>query len=176
MLTGFLRCGDAAEAMTRKNIAALATAVNDALRRAIDRTSGREDELRERLDQAKAEQKRWLDAIGSGGEAFTAVRDRLAAVEQEIAGLTADLERAKFEKRAVRAPTAIDPRDLRSYLRGLRRAIKTDVPTAKTMILGLLDGDLVLTPANGSEPATVAGRIDPARVVGFAIENCGGRI
>jgi hypothetical protein len=44
------------------------------------------------------------------------------------------------------------------------------------MILGLLDGDLVLTPGIDGEPATVAGRIDPARLVGCAIEHCGGRI
>lgn len=136
----------AAEAMTRKSLVALTEAVNAALRRAVVRASGREDELYERLDQAKAEQKRWLDAIGSGADTFQSVREKLAAVEQEIVGLTAELERARFEKRSARTPTAIDPRDLRTYLRGLRRAIKTDVPTAKTMILRLLDGDLVLTP------------------------------
>ncbi len=44
------------------------------------------------------------------------------------------------------------------------------------MILRLLDGDLVLTPGTDGQPANVTGRIDPARLVGCAIDHCGGAI
>src|SRR5262245_61130746 len=86
--------------MTRKNLKALAAAVNEALKRAANRASERESALRAELDRAKAEQQRWLDAIGSGADTFQSVREKLAGVEAAIAALTADLERARFETRA----------------------------------------------------------------------------
>ncbi len=133
----------AGEAMTRKNIGALMASVNAALKRHAERATGRDEELSRAVTTATAERDRWLAAIGSGADTFASVREKLAAVESEIASLTADLERARFEKRAARMPTTIRPEWVRGYLRGLRRAVKQDVPKAKAMILGLLDGDLV---------------------------------
>jgi chromosome segregation ATPase len=108
--------------------------VGAALRRAADRADGREEELRADLANAEAERDRLVEAIASGGEAFQSVRDRLADTEQSVATITADLERVRFEKQAARTPTAIRPSDLRSYLRGIRHAVKRDVPAAKRMI------------------------------------------
>jgi hypothetical protein len=151
-------------AMSRKNLTALAEAVNDALVRAAAWATGREDDVRARLAVAEAERDRLVDAIASGGDSFAAVRDRLAAVEGEITTSTADLERARFEKRAAQVPTTMSGADLRAYLRGLRRTVKNDVPAAKAAIAGLFDGDLVLTPQTATDPPRVTGRMDPARL------------
>jgi hypothetical protein len=58
---------------------------------------------------------------------------------------TADVKRARFETRATRTPTTIAATDLRAYLRGLRRAVKNDIPAAKAALPGLLDADMILT-------------------------------
>ena len=48
----------AVKAMKRKNLAALAAVINEALRRHAARTTGREDELRAELARAEAERER----------------------------------------------------------------------------------------------------------------------
>jgi hypothetical protein len=58
------------------------------------------------------------------------VRDELTAVEAGIAALTAESVRARLEKRSPATPTTIEARNLGAYARGLRRAIKADVPVA----------------------------------------------
>jgi hypothetical protein len=90
------------------------------------------------------------------------VRERLADTPRAVAALTADLERAKFEKRAARAPMAIPAHFVSGYLLELRRLAKTDVPRAKQMLVGLLDGDMILTPATADQPARVTGRLAPS--------------
>ena len=106
-----------------------------------------------------------VEAIASGGEAFASVRDRLAAVEERAA----DLELARFSARAAQLPTTIPVAQVMAYLRGLRRMVKTDVAKAKTALAGMLDGDLVLTPATGDQPAQVTGRIAPTGLLGVPL-------
>jgi hypothetical protein len=124
---------------------------------------------------AEAARDRLVDAIANGGDSFAAVREKLAAVEQEVAAANADLERAMFAKRAVRTPTTIDPRALRSYLRDLRRTIRKDIPAAKAAVANLLDGDMVLVPAADGQPAYVKGRVSLAVVIGAGQSNARSR-
>jgi hypothetical protein len=112
-----------------------------------------------------------VEAIASGGEAFASVRDRLAAVEERAA----DLELARFSARAAQLPTTIPVAQVMAYLRGLRRMVKTDVAKAKTALAGMLDGDLVLTPATGDQPAQVTGRIAPTGLLGVPLCIAGAR-
>ncbi len=116
--------------MKRKPVTALVAAVNDALKRAAARANGREEEFRADLAKADAERDRLIEAIASGGDSFAAVRDRLAAVEEKIAAATADLERARFEKRAAATPPKITVNHVLAYLWELRRLVKADVAKA----------------------------------------------
>jgi hypothetical protein len=163
----------AMEAMRRKPVAVMVARVNEALKQYAARASWHEDELRADLAKPEGERDRWLDAIASGGDTFAAVRDRLADAEQRVAAITADLERARFEKRIRSTPTAIPVGQVVGYLRRLRRLAKTDVAKAKTALAGLLDGDLILHPAADGQPARVTGRLNPPGVVGVPVSIAG---